>query len=102
MFLLLRLLHSLCRYRDLELSRFPFVENSLVSDPQAAEREEEGINEVKRNFEREQMVMRTEVDQELLKINDLYDKRCRDYAQMVSDECEEEVSKATAGERRCS
>lgn len=43
--------------------------------------------------------MRTEVDLELLKINDLYDKRCRDYAQMVSDECEEEVSKATAGER---
>ena len=50
-------------------------------------------------FERERLVMRAEVDHELLKINDLHEKRCRDYAQMVSDECEEEISKATAGER---
>lgn len=43
--------------------------------------------------------MRAEVDQELQKINDLYDKRCRDYAHMVSEECDSEESKAVAGER---
>lgn len=42
--------------------------------------------------------MRETVDKELRKINDLYQERCRDYAQMVSDECEGEISKASAGE----
>lgn len=42
--------------------------------------------------------MRETVDKELRKINDLYQERCRDYAQMVSDECEGEVSKSSAGE----
>lgn len=41
--------------------------------------------------------MRAEVDRELGKINDLYHERCRDYAQMVTDECEDEVSKNSAG-----
>lgn len=42
--------------------------------------------------------MRETVDRELRKISDLYQDRCRDYAQMVSDECEGEVSKAATGE----
>lgn len=41
--------------------------------------------------------MRETVDKELRKISDLYQDRCQDYAQMVSDECEGEVSKASAG-----
>lgn len=64
----------------------------------AAKREEEGISEAKQTFEREEGVMRETVDKELQKINDLYQERCRDYAQMVSDECESEVSKSSAGE----
>lgn len=64
----------------------------------AAKREEEGISEAKRTFEREEGVMRETVDKELQKINDLYQERCRDYAQMVSDECEGEISKSSAGE----
>lgn len=62
--------------------------------------EEDGVNEVKQTFQREQSVMKAEVDQELSKINDLYHERSRDYAQMVSDECEGEVSKAVAGKMR--
>lgn len=43
--------------------------------------------------------MRAEVDQELRKIDDLYQERCSDYAQMVSEECEGEVTKASAGKQ---
>lgn len=44
--------------------------------------------------------MRAEVDLELGKVNDLYNERCRDFAQMVSDECEGEISKTVAGMRK--
>lgn len=42
--------------------------------------------------------MRAEVDKEMGKIHELYEERCRDYGQMVSDGCEGEVSKKVAGE----
>ncbi|CAN0259132.1 unnamed protein product, partial [Ectocarpus sp. 13 AM-2016] len=61
---------------------------------QAAKRELEGVNEVKQVLERQQGMMRAEVDQEMRKISDLYQERCRDYATMVSDECDCEDSKA--------
>lgn len=41
--------------------------------------------------------MRTELDAELRKVSDLYQERCRDYALMVSDECEGEISKQVSG-----
>eukprot|EP00752_Nemacystus_decipiens_P001485 g1459.t1 len=63
---------------------------------QAKKKEEEGVNEAKHKFEREQVNMRREVDLELSKISDLYQERCRDYAMMVADECEDEVNKDVA------
>lgn len=72
--------------------------SSCIPVPKAAEREAEGVKEAEQAFERQQNTMRTELDQELRKIHDLYQERCRDYAQMVSDECEGEVSKAVSGE----
>lgn len=50
-------------------------------------------------LERQQGMMRAEVDQEMRKISDLYEERCRDYATMVSDECDGEDSKAATGKR---
>lgn len=79
---------------------FPVIAFSAIALPRpqkAAKREEEGVSEVKQTFEREQSTMRAEVDRELGKINDLYHERCRDYAQMVTEECEDEVSKTSAG-----
>lgn len=65
----------------------------------ASNKEEEGINDAKLALEREQSKMRAEVDQELRKIGDLYQERCRDYATMVSDDCEASISKAVAGKK---
>lgn len=70
---------------------------ALPHTRKAAKREEEGVNDARQTFDREQSTMRAEVDRELGKINDLYHERCRDYAQMVTDECEDEVSKNSAG-----
>ncbi|CAM9176054.1 unnamed protein product [Ectocarpus sp. 6 AP-2014] len=67
---------------------------------QAAKRELEGVNEVKQVLERQQGMMRAEVDQEMQKISDLYQERCRDYATMVSDECDGEDSKAATDLRK--
>ncbi|CAM9795518.1 unnamed protein product [Scytosiphon promiscuus] len=67
---------------------------------QAAKREEEGINDAKLVLELEQSKMRSAVDQELRKIGDLYQERCRDYASMVSDECEASISKAASDLRK--
>ncbi|CAM9308136.1 unnamed protein product [Ectocarpus fasciculatus] len=66
----------------------------------AAKRELEGANEVKQVLERQQGMMRAEVEQEMRKISDLYQERCRDYATMVSDECDDEDSKAAADLRK--
>lgn len=44
--------------------------------------------------------MRAEIEVELQKVDDLYERRCRDYAQMVSDEVEEETTKAVTGKGR--
>ncbi|CAM9152087.1 unnamed protein product [Hapterophycus canaliculatus] len=67
---------------------------------QASKREKKGIDDAKLVLEREQSKMRSEVDQELRKIGNLYQEHCRDYAQMVSDECEESISKAAAELRK--
>ncbi|CAB1114152.1 unnamed protein product [Ectocarpus sp. CCAP 1310/34] len=67
---------------------------------QAAKRELEGVDEVKQVLERQQGMMRAEVDQEMRKISDLYQERCRDYARMVSDECDGEDSKAVTDLRK--
>lgn len=71
----------------------------LLPQPLKAEKQKtEDIGEAKQAFERQKSAMRMELDQELRKVDGLYEERCRDYAQMVSDDCEAEVSKAVSGE----
>lgn len=56
------------------------------------------MSEAKQILQREQSTMRAEVDKEMGKVQELYEERCRDYGQMVSDECEGAVSKKVDGE----
>lgn len=102
---MLRRLRSIAPWQEVVSSCFlslPSHEDELFSPStlltgKAAKKEEEGVNEAKQTFKREQDAMRAEVDQQLHSINNLYQEHCKDYAQMVSDECEGEISKASAG-----
>lgn len=57
------------------------------------------MSEAKQSQAREQSTMRAEMDTEKQKLSELYQERCRDYAQMVCDEREDEVTKKVAGKR---
>lgn len=70
---------------------------TLFAVRKAEKQKEECVEEIKQSFQREQESLKSEVDGEVRKLNDLYAERCQDYAQMVSDECEADVSKRVKG-----